>query len=369
MISPKLIRFAGCMVLGFTITLTWSASAWSQTFTILYGFKGRREAEASALVRDAAGNLLGICAERLYRIDPDNNKVTLLEFSRAAGKPTSLIMDDLGNVYGTTYPGGVFDAGILFRISPAGEPTALYDFGPQLVFAYVMARDARGSLYGLTEGGGDSNQGALFKFDKDGTYTTLHSFDGVGGALPLRVIRDRAGNLFGITQQGGAYGFGTIFKLSKDLTYTVLYSFQGLPDGALPSDLFLDASGDLYGATTGGGASNHGTVFKLTKAGEYSQLYYFRGGQFDGWYPTSIVVDEFGTVFGTTDTIMGDGKYHLGSLFKIDPSGTQTVLHGFNANEGYPPNHLIMDQAGNLYGTTSSGGTNDIGMVFRWSPQ
>jgi uncharacterized repeat protein (TIGR03803 family) len=135
-------------------------------------------------------------------------------------------------------------------------------------------------------------------------------------------------------------------------TYTVLYSFAGGADGANPyAGLFRDASGNLYGTTYGGGASGLGTVFKVDTTGNETVLYSFIGGT-DGKYPTGgLVRDASGNLYGTTHA---GGSFFDGTVFKLDTNDKETVLHSFNiAGDGYYPlAGLIRDPSGNLYGTT-----------------
>jgi uncharacterized repeat protein (TIGR03803 family) len=147
--------------------------------------------------------------------------------------------------------------------------------------------------------------------------------------------------------------------------FKVLYTFTGPPDGANPfAGLVQDAAGNLYGTTQDGGASNVGTVFKVDKTGKETVLYSFTGNGVngDGSYPEAgLVRDAAGNLYGTTDTGGGDGcsgGYGCGTVFKLDKTGKETVLHAFTGGRdgAYPEAGLVRDAAGNLYGTTFSGG-------------
>ena len=172
------------------------------------------------------------------------------------------------------------------------------------------------------------------------TETVLHSFTGYpsDGARPYAgLIADSAGNLYGTTVYGGASsgvggpGNGVAFKLAPDGTETVLYSFTGGSDGAEPyAGLILDSTGNLYGTTAGGGASDWGVVFKLAPDGTETVLYSFTGGS-DGTGPyAGLILDSAGNLYGTT---AGGGASDLGVVFKLAPDGTggytETVLHSF----------------------------------------
>ena len=196
------------------------------------------------------------------------------------------------------------------------------------------------------------------------THEVLYSFSGTDGANPRGgLILDAAGNVYGTTVGGGAYGSGTIFKLDATGNLTVLHSFAGGPDGASPSGLILDTTGNLYGTTGTGGAFGSGKVFKLdTSTGKETVLYSFTGGP-DGLNPAGLVLDTAGNLYGTAS---GGGTYGSGTVFRLDATGTLTVLYSFvgGALGANPGTGVIRDPAGNLYGTTGAGGANGLGTVF-----
>jgi uncharacterized repeat protein (TIGR03803 family) len=240
-----------------------------------------------------------------------------------------------------------------------------------------LIRDAKGNLYGTTVGGGASGIGNVFKLDPTGKEIVLYSFTGTGGdgQYPeTDLIRDRNGNLYGTTLTGGdGNGHGTVFKLNASGKETVLYRFMGGSDGASPNGVFRDAKGNLYGTTYAGGGSGcyHGegcgTVFKLNPSGEETVLYRFNGGS-DGSGPTAgVIQDSKGNLFGTTGHD-GDLGCECGTVFKLDKSGDETVLHRFisrlHRDGNYPFAGVIRDANGSLYGTTYSGGHSSYGTVF-----
>ena len=203
------------------------------------------------------------------------------------------------------------------------------------------------------------------------TETVLHSFTGgVDGSTPYAgLVRDIKGNLYGTTLAGGPSGVGTVFKITPAGTEKILHSFTGGADGGLPyCDLILDTLGNLYGATNRGGANNAGTVFKVTPTGKETVLHSFinttRTGVGAG---TGLVLDAKGNLYGTNIT---DGAAFRGTVFKITPAGKYVVLHTFNGLDGGLPNgNLIFDPAGNLYGTTGEGGPlSNGGTVFMLTP-
>jgi uncharacterized repeat protein (TIGR03803 family) len=221
----------------------------------------------------------------------------------------------------------------------------------------------------------------------------LHTFTGGDAWGPVgALIADGAGNLYGTTRFGGNYscssGCGTVFKLAPDgsggYTESILYSFQGgASDGENPyAGLLLDSGGNLYGTTLGGGGGGFGTVFKLAPngSGGYAEsiLYSFNGGTGDGSTPyAGLIMDGAGNLYGTTELA---GSNTGGTVFRLAPNGSggyfESILYSFNGSTGDgagPYSGVIMDSAGNLYGTTVDGGSNSsclggCGTVFKLTP-
>jgi uncharacterized repeat protein (TIGR03803 family) len=230
--------------------------------------------------------------------------------------------------------------------------------------------------------------------------SVLHSFTGnKDGAYPDgNLTADAAGNLYGTTQIGGAYGAGTVFELSPEPSgkwrFSVLYTFTGGADGASPlGSLVFDAAGNAYATASGGGANGLGAVFELSppahsagKTWTEKVLYSFAGGS-DGAIPFGdVVFDAAGNIFGTTSI---GGKAHIGcppakgcgTIYELSPAGggvwNERVIHALTDafGEGAEPRAgLVIDAAGNLYGTTYEGGNNlrcngmGCGAVFELLP-
>jgi uncharacterized repeat protein (TIGR03803 family) len=307
---------------------------------------------------------------------------TLYSFAGTGGDGSNpnggMVRDGTGNLYGTTFNAGS-GFGTVFKLDTSGVETILHTFAAtggdgQNPFAGLV-RDAKGNLYGTTVYGGAGGAGTVFMLDKTGTETVLYSFaPGVGGdgSHPYAgLVRDASGNLYGTTVDGGAFGFGTVFELDTAGKETVLYSFAGTGvggDGANPlSGLIRDASGNLYGTTLVGGACacGLGTVFKLDTTGKETVLHSFTGTP-DGATPEGVLVrDASGNLYGTTGH-GGSCACGLGTVFKLATTGKETVLHSFTGtggDGGDPRAGVVRDGKGNLYGTTLSGGIN-TGIVF-----
>lgn len=199
-----------------------------------------------------------------------------------------------------------------------------------------------------------------------GGFGVVYTFRGTDGADPTAaLIEDAAGNLYGTTSAGGS-GFGVVFKINSAGRETVLHAFTGKNgDGAVPHGaLVLDGFGNLYGTTSAGGVAGLGTVFKIEASGVESVLYSFTGMP-DGANPyAGLVMDGPGNLYGTTEN---GGTSDFGTVFEVSAGGTESVLHSFagGTSDGADPRaSLTLDPDGNLYGTTFAGGATGVGTVF-----
>jgi len=365
----------------------------AQTFTVVHNFDGADGTNPqSPLIADAAGNLYGTTFYdgksgygTVFKVT--KNKVTVLySFAGppdAANPSGPLLIDQSGSLYGTTVWGGASNQGAVFKLTSTGDETVLYSFAGARADGNNpeggVISDPDGNLYGTTTGGGAGNGcgytdgcGTLFELDPAGQETILHTFNGEGdGAHPWAgVLRDSAGNLYGTTVDGGAAGLGTIFKFDTAGTLTLLHSFAAT-DGAYPyGPVIRDSKGNLYGATYEGGAHSVGTVFKLSNSGTITVLHSFAGNTDGAYPPAGVVRDSAGNLYGTT--AQGGSSSNMGSIFKVDTSGKETILHSFTSpRQGMLPEAgLLLDKAGNLYGTTYYGGPRKLnaGMIFRLVP-
>ena len=350
--------------------------------TVLYNFSpwsGGGSQPRSNLIRDAAGNLYGTAASGgasgagvVFKLGADGSETTLYNFTGGADGSTpvgTLARDAAGNFYGATDNGGASKAGVVFKIDAAGHESTLYTFTGGLDGGYPaggVILDPQGNLYGTTTWGGSTYYGVVFELDPTGHEKVLYSFTGgIDGAEPWAgVVRDPAGNLYGTTSSGGASGFGVVYQLTLGGQEEVLHSFAGGADGSMPAaGVILDRAGDLYGTTSQGGVSDGGVVYKIDAGGNETVLYGFPQGP-DGAGPQARVVKSNGYLYGTT---VGGGNYGYGTAYKLDPRGRETVLHAFTggADGSWPEGGLVLDKAGNVYGTASSGGGFGHGVVYK----
>lgn len=314
--------------------------------------------------------------------------------SNDGGNPfAGVIQDAEGNLYGTTYQGGGAacggtGCGVMFKLDARGKETVLYKFkgGNDGAEPNGVIRDTKGNLYGTTFGGGVDGWGTVFKLNKSRSLTVLHSFTkGNDGAQPTAaVIQDGKGNLYGTTYDGGIFGHGTVFKVDTSYKETVLHSFNGTSDGGeLDAGLLMDKAGNLYGTTALGGSGpcslggvrvGCGIVFKIDTAGTFSVLHNFNGPDGSASF-AGLIQDAKGNFYGTTSS--GGGATDSGLVFKLTSSGKETVLYKFKGtSDGSSPfAGLIQDAAGNLYGTTWDGGDlscgpngGGCGVVFKLTP-
>jgi uncharacterized repeat protein (TIGR03803 family) len=361
---------AGC---AFSIALLMAAAvarpAIAQTFTVLHVFNGGPKdgaRPAGPVVQDADGNLYGTTLQggandegTVYKLNKAGHLSVRFSFNNLNGSfpESGLIFDKAGNLYGTAFegPGG---SGVLFRVDKNGNEEILHAFqGGQDSEAAVptggVIMDEAGNLYGATLFGAPGF-GTVYQVDPTGKFTVLYNFQGKSDGVEPRgpLVRDADGNLYGVAVED-LKEQGTVFKLAPNGTLTVLHTFTGGKNGGKPQPgLLLDNAGNLFGSTLTGGKSGNGTLFEIAKDGKFKRLYSFTG-QRDGNSPNGgLIQDPDGNLYGTTQ--LGPRNASDGTVFKLSPAGTLTVLHAFKGNRdgAVPLAGLIRDAAGNLYGTT-----------------
>lgn len=397
--------------------------------SILYTFQAVNDGSnpRSVLVADSAGNLYGTTfsgglddAGTVFELSPAGGgtwKETILfnfsfaQLGNGTGPSAGLVMDKNGNLFGTTWIGGTGGGGNVFELSPPGSPgepwsfQEIYDFSgtndgwsPQAGLAF----DSAGNLYGTTTVGGNNltrcmgGCGTVFRLTppKSGSgfwkELILYNFPGTGGEDGV------GGSESGVTvgPDGSVYGttlsnptkakgrLGNIFRLTPKgnkkgtCKFSVVYKFDPPPDGFGPAGgVALDPQGNIYGTTYAGGSSDSGTVFQLLKGpdGIFTEniLYSFQNGA-DGAFPLAdLIMDGAGNLYGTAS--MGGNfactSYGCGVVFEVSPpsqqggSWTESTLHAFaGGSDGLSPfRGLTFGLNGQLYGTTDDGGSFSCG--------
>jgi uncharacterized repeat protein (TIGR03803 family) len=384
------------------------------TLSTLYSFIGGSDgANPSALIRrNSDGVLFGTTSGggihgygTVFEYNPNTQIFTpLYSFSNGANMEdganpqAGLTLDSTGLVlYGATSGGGTNDAGTIFEFNLNNSTlSTLYAFGrltnsvgdaldgagPQ---ASLTLDSTRGVLYGTTASGGTYGYGTLFQVNlntlNNNPLTTLYAFsaglntdpnhqpDGYYPEAGL-ALDSVGGNLYGTTSLGGGGGHGTVFQFNlASGILTNLYAFTGgTDDGGYPQGTVVLGNGSLYGVTDGGGSNYYGTVFELaTAVGPPVWAYSFIEGT-QGGYPQAGLTLANGNLYGTTAE---GGANSLGTIFEIAANGAPlTPLYQFvGLNDGRVPQaNLMLASDGFLYGTTSSGGTSNNGVIFKVSP-
>jgi uncharacterized repeat protein (TIGR03803 family) len=433
--TPGCSFTTGC---GAIYELSHGSSGWTETTLYTFTGKSDGSNPMSTLLRDAGGNLYATTEAGGVTLGGVGGAGSVFKLSPASGGKWTgaalydfpmldegtipyggLVADSAGNLYGTTETGGLnidcgyyIGCGTVFQLSPitgGWKETIIYNFtGTNGDGAYPMANlavDASGNLYGTTRYGGvlnsactsfgnSTNCGTVFKLAPNGngtwTESVLHSFTGYAsgdGANPTTgLVLDASGNVYGTTSTGGStFNAGIAFQLTPSSggtwTENILHVFGAPGDiGAPSSTLVFDKSGSLYGSAGSGNGTGffNGGVFRLSPSGggwTESLLFTFATGN----APTGVALDSEGNLYGTT--VYG-GSYNGGLAYKLTSNSslpwTQTILYNFigvNGDGAVPQGSVILDAAGNLYGTTTYGGlvnpsciTYGCGTVFELSP-
>jgi len=389
------------LTLGVAVLFALSSQMLAQTETVLYRFCSLQycadgTTPAATLVLDGQGNLYGAAAGGnsqfyagvVFQVNSSGAESLVYDFTainQGVAPNGALARDASGNFYGTTAGGGYdkgkckkyYGCGVVYKLS-GGVEQVLYTFkgaadglepngGPVL--------DASGNIYGTTYrsvGGKGLGSGIVFKVSPDGSETVVHQFgtSKSDGKKPTSgLVIDKKGNLYGTTSEGGGKGqygpglncsdgCGIVYEITAAGQEKILYAFKGSQsgDGAAPfASLILDKQGNLYGTTYAGGTYGFGTIFKLTPGGQETVLYSFSGIPDAGNPVGSLLMDSKGNLFGTTSY---GGRFDSGTVFELTASGKESVLYSFTggADGAYPFDGLVMDGAGNLFGTTELGG-------------
>ena len=404
------------LVLLLSVLATPIAQAQKQTFRVIHNFTAGLDGSTpyAGLTIDTAGNLygttyyggagpcndgFGVGCGTVFQLTHGRlgwQFSPLYEFkgnNDGAYPAGSVIFGQDGTLYGTTSGGVGF--GTVFNLKPSlsARGSALCPWTESVVYSFTgnsfgefpffgdLVFDQAGNLYGTTIEGGSNGQGVVYELSPAAggwTQNILYNMAAqTSGYFPYSgVTLDGAGTLYGTSSMGGAYNYGTVYQLTDSAagwTENTVYSFQNNGDGSIPiGGLIVDQSGNLYGTTA---AVPGATVFELTPSNSgwtFKVLYTFSAnpnqGPDDG--PNDgLLMDAAGNLYGTA---YGEGTYSRGSVFKLAASGGHwfyTDLHDFSGSDGaYPIAGVVQDANGNIYGTTSGGGAYGYGVVFQITP-
>jgi uncharacterized repeat protein (TIGR03803 family) len=416
--TPRIDTWMTIAAFGLALLMIAAATQLhAQTYTVLHNFTGGSDGgyPYAGLTLDAAGNLYGTTPEgaiqsghcyphgcgTVFKLKHTSSgwlfsPLYLFQGKDDSGSPYGgVTFGRDGTLYGTVSGEGTGSCGAAFNLKPppAACTSALCSWSLTVIHSFSthdgcdpfssVIFDQAGNLYGTT---GASAVYELSPSNGGWTETVLHSFSYGDGAFPGYgpLIFDKAGNLYGTTSAGGdmncepGLGCGVVYQLTTSgsgWTDTTLYKFQDGSDGAFPNGgVVLDASGNLYGTTTQGGSGYGGTVFELSPFNGYwnfNLLYSLTGGnQNVGGAWGTLVMDAAGNLYGTT---ANGGAYGEGAVFKLTPSSggwAYTSLHDFVCStDGCEPyDAVIFDAKGNMYGTASGGGANNHGVVWEITP-
>ncbi len=403
------MRYKALVIVAVALIL--ATGAWASTESVLYNF-GSQSGDGfypyAGLISDKSGNLYGTTYDgganssygAVFELTPSGGGWTETVLYSFGAKPDGyypyggLVMDKSGNLYGATYYGGTYGYGAVYELKHSGgkwTESLLYSFSDangdganplsQLVF------DAKGNLYGTTQYGGKGYGTAYqLKPSKSGKWTgsVIYSFAAgtTDGYYPEygALLVGKGGYFYGTTLYGGSsYNAGTVYELFEARgvwVEKVIYAFTAGQAGEYPySGVTMDSKGVLYGTTYQGGLYNYGVVYRLTQAKNktwaHLTLYSFAAGANDGAYPYGgVTLNSKGDIFGTT--YLG-GQSNAGSVYELAPSKgayKETVLHFFGSSgDGYyPHDSLFMNSKGQLFGTTTNGGSKGGGIVFEVTP-
>ncbi len=305
----------------------------------------------------------------VYKMDILGNETVLHNFAGGAdgANPVGAVVRDAsGNVYGITGAGGSMLRGTLYKIDASGSESVLHAFSDSPLSGPIL--DSAGNLYCTASRAGTFGVGAVLMFDSSGQETIIYSFTGgPDGSYPEGTLfRDSVGRLYGTTLYGGAFGQGEIFEIDTSGNETTLYSFTGGTDGASPvGGLVQDASGNFYGTAPAGGNFGLGVIFKLDAQNTFSVLHHF-ANVLDGEFPSAeLTIDTAGRLYGAAQGATACGTSTCGLVFRLETNGTLTPLHFFAGTDGSAPNDLMRAKFHDDYGTTSTGGASNLGVIYK----
>ena len=361
-------KFYGTTAYGGTGGAIFRVSS-NGAFETLHSFTGGGEGAFpnGPLVQTPDGAIFGTSssggaenAGTVFRMGPDLTVTVIHSFEFSAGFPRGLIAGSDGAFYGTT-------RGMLYRITAAGEFTPI-STDPALFTGWtsqpVLGQD--GHFYLTNASTGPAGAGSIGRVTAGGSTTVLYEFSGgAEGRNPRApLLQAPDGSFYGTTPMGGVAGRGTVFVVSPTGQFTTLHAFLG-PEGATPSGALIRTSdGRFYGMTSYGGSFDRGTVYRMEPSGEVTVLHSFAGGE-DGSHPVGALLRAAdGNLYGTTSD---GGSSDRGIAFRMTLAGSLTILHAFDGiGDGcFPASGLFQGTDGNFHGVTLSSADSNYGTAYR----
>lgn len=355
----KLYRFAICLL----FTLLIGNPVWAQSPPVLWG------------LTQNGGDGLGT----LFSINTGSTAIsTQYNFQGYPGSApqfVKLCQASSGKLYGTTRFGGTSNLGTLFEFNPATNSySVLVDFDGALKGSDPQSsviQATNGKLYGMTRLGGTNNVGVIFEYDPaTSSFTKKYDMIAANGSFPQgSLIEASNGKLYGVNRFGGANGAGTLFEYNLSLSsYSVLISFSTAIGANPQAPPIQAANGKIYGTTLSGGSGNGGVIYEYDlSSSTYSVVFNYTAASTGNQPVGGIVQASNGKIYGTTNQ---GGANNVGVLFEFNPAGnTYSVLSTMASTLGANPQAaLIQASNGKLYGTTRIGGANNLGTLFEFDP-
>ena len=306
---------------------------------------------------------------------------TIFWFSRTDGAiPSAALLDVNGRLFGTTFLGGKAGCGVVFSIDSDGkDERVIHDFSENEGCGPLGLVYSTGSFYGIANRGATDNDGSVFRMHANGGVIWSSSLSGnPGGANPEGGPIYYRGSVYGTTSSGGSgcpgQGCGTVFKADADGNTKIIYNFRGEQngkhDGQTPMAGLVELNGLLYGTTCDGGADDRGTIFTVTTSGGEKVRHSFSGADSNGFCPQASLIVYKGNLYGTTTA---GGDYNFGTVFSYKPGGSVHAVWSFgNGDDGKSPRSSLVEVNGELYGTTGTGGngtncSGHCGTIFELS--
>jgi uncharacterized repeat protein (TIGR03803 family) len=403
-VAPRSRWFVACAGLGLTVALcgtAWGAPtseratrnpAVTVDYEQLHAFSSDEgSCPDGALLRASDGLLYGMTrrggkhgAGTLFRLNAAGKVEVMHTFGLGAGEgrgANGSLIEVNGYLYGVTRRGGPSDDGVVFRLSLDGEFTLLHTFAGPVDGKWpqgplLLASD--GNLYGATWLGGTYDEGTVFRMDLKGNVTTLWHMNPRGMGDPASpgggLIQAGDGRIIGTSAVGGSSFDGTVFAVGLDGSHEVLHDFDGPNGWDDYNGITQGMDGAFYGTTPSDSQTASGVAFKLQSDGGYTVLHYFSSDGTGLWSPygSLAVWGKLGNV--VVGTAAGGGAFNQGGIWRMTTDGKYEVLYDFGNNvqggpDGNEPLAGLLRSGKWFYGTTCSGGLDNIGTVFRISWQ